>query len=295
MTTLSLPATRFKELLFATDFSDESRKALNAAKAIARRCEAHITAVNVTALLDPVQLPEAVSIYSPLDQREAETLMEQLTGELCADGLNAKGVCPVGLVEEEVLRTAREVSADIMVTGSHARQGASRWVYGSTAEDLARRAAIPLLMVGPGVAEELIARSEFPGRLLCAATMDDEGEYMVRYTEALATELACPWELACDYYDDVGEYLAWDKFSERLDKVLPQRAGKRNPLRSVLLNKPYPENLAELARAWGADLLVLGHSNRLLKWSLLKSGTIPQLLANASCPILMVPPSREGC
>jgi nucleotide-binding universal stress UspA family protein len=292
MTTLALPTTQFKELLFATDFSDESHKALVAAKAIARRFHAEIAAVNVTGSVNPIQVPEATWIYSPQDQKEAAEQMEQLAAELRSEGFKAKGVCPVGLIDEEVLRTAREVGADLVVTGSHGRLAPSRWVYGSTAEDLARKAAIPLLIVGPGVSEHSIGSGWFPSRVLCAATMDDEGEYVVRYTEALATEFGCRWELACDYYDDVGEYLAWDKFRERLERVLPHRGARMSPLRSVLLNKPYPENLAELARAWEADLLVVGHSHRLLKWSLFKSGTIPKLVADASCPIMTVPLSH---
>jgi nucleotide-binding universal stress UspA family protein len=294
MTTVALPTTRFKELLFATDFSDESRKALIAAKAIAKRFDAEIAAVNVTGIVNPIQVPEAEWIYSPQDQKDAEEQMEQLAGELRSEGFKAKGVCPVGLIDEEILRAAKEVSADLVVTGSHGRLAPQRWLYGSTAEDLARKANLPLLIVGPGVSEHSIAKGWFPSRILCAATMDDEGEYVVRYTEALATEFGCRWELACDYYDDVGEYLAWDKFQERLSHVLPHRGARMNPLRSVLLNKPYPENLAELARAWEADLLVVGHCHRLLKWSLLKSGTIPQLVADANCPIMTVPSANCG-
>lgn len=293
MSTLALPTTRFTELLFATDFSDESRKALMAAKAIAKRFGSEISAVNVTDLVNPIQVPEAAWIYSPEELQQAEEQMEQLTGELHAEGFKARGLCPAGAIDEEILRAAKEVGADLVVTGSHGRLAPRRWVYGSTAEDLARKASLPLLIIGPGVSEHTLAKGWFPSRILCAATMDDDGECVVRYTEALAREFGSRWELACDYYDDVGEYFAWDKFQERLDRVLPHGPGM-NPMRSVLLNKPYPQNLAELARVWEADLLVIGHSHRLLKWSLFKSGTIPQLLADANCPILTVPPSHRG-
>src|ERR1700744_6553739 len=100
MTTVTLPTTRFTELLLATDFSDESRRALMAAKAIAQRFHAEITAINVTPPVSP-------------------------------EGMKAKGSCVVGSVDLEILRAAQEAGADLVVTGPHGRLGSSRWLYGS--------------------------------------------------------------------------------------------------------------------------------------------------------------------
>jgi nucleotide-binding universal stress UspA family protein len=292
MTTVSLPTTRFSELLLATDFSDESRRALMAAKAIAWRFNAEISAINVIPPVSPVTVPEATWYPSVEGLPETEDRMTQLAGELLSDGIKAKGSCAVGPVDVEILRAAQESGADLVVTGAHGRLGSSRWLYGSVAEDVAKKAKIPLLMVGPGVAEHTFAQGWEPKRLLCGATMDDEGEFVVRYTDALAREFGARWELACDYYDDVGEYCAWDKFRERLERVLPRDGAKLTPMRTALLSKPYGKNLAELARVWEADLLVIGHSDHLLKWSLFRSGTIPHLLAEANCPVLIVPASQ---
>jgi nucleotide-binding universal stress UspA family protein len=291
MTTLirTLPTTRFKEILLATDFSDESRRALMAAKNIAQHFDAEICAVNVTETVNPVSVPEAMWLYSPEDLRWAEERMEQFAAELRSEGFKAKGSSPAGPVVEAILQTAEEMSADLVVTGSHARLGSRRWIYGSIAEDVARKAKLPLLMVGPSVPEQFFAQGWNPQRILCAATMDDDGEYVVRYTEALAREFRAHWELACDYYDNVGEYCAWDKFRERLEGVLSHDGRQAEPIRSVLLEKPYAQSLAEVARRHEADLLVIGHSDHLLKWSVLRSGTIPHLLAEANIPVLTVP------
>jgi nucleotide-binding universal stress UspA family protein len=291
MTTLALPTTRFTELLLATDFSNESQQALLAAKAIAGRFNAEISAVNVVQPVNPVTLPEGAWFHSAEDLPQAEDRMTQLAGELLSEGIRAKGSCVVGSVDEEILQAAREVRADLVVTGAHGRLGANRWLYGSVAEDVAKKARIPLLMVGPGVPEHAFAQGWEPKRMLCGATMDGEGEFVVRYTDALAREFDARWELACDYYDDVGEYCAWDKFRERLERVLPRNGAKLTPMRTALLSKPYGQNLAELASVWEADLLIIGHSDHLLQWSVFRSGTIPHLLAEATCPVLIVPPS----
>jgi nucleotide-binding universal stress UspA family protein len=292
MTTCTLPTTQFTEILLATDLSDESQRALMAAKAIARRFNAEISAIKVIPPVSPVTVPEETWYHSAEDLPQWEDQMNQLAGELVAEGIKAKGSCVVGSVDTEILRAAQEMGADLVVTGAHGRLGSSRWLYGSVAEDVAKKAKLPLLMAGPGVAEHTFVHNWEPKRMLCAATMDDEGELVVRYTDALAREFGARWELACDYYDDVGEYCAWDKFRERLERVLPRNGAKLTPMRTALLSKPYGQNLAELARVWEADLLVIGHSDHLLKWSLFRSGTVPHLLAEANCPVLIVPPSE---
>src|ERR1700761_7335880 len=144
MTTLTLPATRFTHLLVATDFSDESLRALTAAKAVARRFDAEISAVSVLELVNPVTVPEAVWYDSAEDRHQVEERMEQLTAELHSQGIKGKGLCTAGRVDGEILRTAKELGADLVVTGSHARLGADRWMYGSVAEDVARKAKVPL-------------------------------------------------------------------------------------------------------------------------------------------------------
>ena len=47
----------------------------------------------------------------------------------------------------EILRTAKEISSDIIVMGSHGRTGLSRLLMGSVAEAVSRKAHCPVLTV----------------------------------------------------------------------------------------------------------------------------------------------------
>jgi universal stress protein A len=47
----------------------------------------------------------------------------------------------------EILRMAREISAEIIVLGTHGRTGLSRLLMGSVAEDVSRKAIRPVLTV----------------------------------------------------------------------------------------------------------------------------------------------------
>lgn len=50
---------------------------------------------------------------------------------------------------QTLLKYAKSVKTDLIVTGTHARQGVGRWVLGSFAETLVAQSRIPLLIVGP--------------------------------------------------------------------------------------------------------------------------------------------------
>jgi nucleotide-binding universal stress UspA family protein len=54
-----------------------------------------------------------------------------------------------GNAADEILASAREWNADVIVIGTHGRTGVSRLVLGSTAESVVRRASCPVLVIKP--------------------------------------------------------------------------------------------------------------------------------------------------
>jgi nucleotide-binding universal stress UspA family protein len=50
---------------------------------------------------------------------------------------------------KEIVQSAREWPADLIVVGTHGRSGATRLLFGSTAEGIARHASIPVVVVPP--------------------------------------------------------------------------------------------------------------------------------------------------
>jgi nucleotide-binding universal stress UspA family protein len=54
---------------------------------------------------------------------------------------------PVGDPSIEIVKAAREWPADLIVIGSHGRQGVSRMLLGSVAEAVTRHAPCPVLVI----------------------------------------------------------------------------------------------------------------------------------------------------
>jgi nucleotide-binding universal stress UspA family protein len=96
-------------------------------------------------------------------------------------------------------------------------------------------------------------------------------------------------EIACDYCGEQGNSAAWDEFRVEVEQKIRDVRGHGRSIPVVFLSRPHAEYLAEPATIRNADLIIMGHSHGLLKWSTLHSGTLPQLLAEAPCPVLTIP------
>lgn len=61
--------------------------------------------------------------------------------------VHGPAIVETGEARDGILKAAKEVSADLIVIGSHGRRGVKRLVLGSVAEDIVRRAPCPVLVV----------------------------------------------------------------------------------------------------------------------------------------------------
>lgn len=112
-------------------------------------------------LLYVVQLPtgvEAETVVHPHGTAEARTALELLRDdarahiepltEVFADhGVPVNHVLRQGDVVDAILQTATDVDADLLVMGTHGRKGLQRFFLGSVAEQIIRRAEIPVTTV----------------------------------------------------------------------------------------------------------------------------------------------------
>jgi len=143
-------AVVFHHILLATDFSDASEAALELAAGLARAVGARVTVLHVC---------ETSEARSPATARVAErtwprairarTEIERAVDRLRARGVSAEGALRFGLLPERIVEIAREIGADLVVTGTHARKGLERFWYRSVAEEFLRHSPIPILAAVP--------------------------------------------------------------------------------------------------------------------------------------------------
>lgn len=133
-----------RTILHPTDFSECSDAALSVAKLLAREQGARLLLLHVAPVVVPmgemVPLPAAPkALLAALEDRRArcDALSRYPVEVLLREG------DPV----EEIVRLAAEREADVIVMGSHGRSGFVRWLLGSVAEGVMRKAHCPVLTV----------------------------------------------------------------------------------------------------------------------------------------------------
>lgn len=143
----------FKHVLLPTDGSDFANAALTKGAQFAKSISAKVTVAFVTPPWD-VAAPAEVVIAFPAQEVEAnmrkaaEETLSAAKALVEAEGLSCDTLhVPEKHPAEGVLEAAEKSGSDIIVLGSHGRRGLSKLLLGSTAQEIATRSHIPVLII----------------------------------------------------------------------------------------------------------------------------------------------------
>lgn len=143
-----------KNVLVATDFSDSSAAALNYGRAFAHACQARLHVMHVVEqfiVTDSAPFAAGMAAVPTLMQQLEESQRKALDALITDDDrrtLNAKAVfAQLDSPAQAIVDYARMKGIDLIVMGTHGRQGLSRLVMGSVAETVIRTASCPVLTV----------------------------------------------------------------------------------------------------------------------------------------------------
>jgi nucleotide-binding universal stress UspA family protein len=140
-----------KLILSPIDFSDSSLEALDTAHDIASRYGAAMLLVHVVPVIP--KLPSDVSIFNEGTYEQdlihnAEQRLNELAEKWKSEGITARTV--VGLANDaamEILRTAEQQHADLIVIATHGMTGWRRLAFGSVTDKVVRTADCPVLVL----------------------------------------------------------------------------------------------------------------------------------------------------
>jgi nucleotide-binding universal stress UspA family protein len=177
---------RLQEILFATDFSEISAKALPYAAAIARGFDAALCVVHVIPTEEYGHMggPDREATIARL-HRAAEERITQLLAASHFRGIRHDVRLDHGEILAVLAREAEKRKADLIVLGMHGRHGVQKTLLGSMAEEILELAAVPVLAVGPEVtvAPETEAQVK---HVMCVVDFSVGSGRALHYAEALA-------------------------------------------------------------------------------------------------------------
>ena len=149
--------TTFNNILAATDYSDTGQDALSEALLLASERDTttmHVVHVASSAG-ENVEITTAdgslvTSVGTALTQLEAHVERARVAAIVQGEPIESERVSVhvrVGISEDEILRLAADLAADLIVLGTHGRRGLRALVLGSVAESVVRRAECAVLVV----------------------------------------------------------------------------------------------------------------------------------------------------
>ena len=144
----------YKKILVPIDGSATAASGLDEAIKVAQLTGASLRLIHVIELLNFTTCIEPVGIYAndaiAVMTKTGEEILERARFHAAASGIDAETSLLDNLslrVSEQVIEQAKTWNADLIVIGTHGRRGVGRMMLGSDAEEIVRRAPVPVLLV----------------------------------------------------------------------------------------------------------------------------------------------------
>jgi len=281
-------------IVAATDFSTRSQRALRRAGLFARQSGAELTLVHV---VDDDQ-PKAMMDRECRDARKF--LDEQIASLAELRDVRCRAVVPTGEAFDSILKTAKSVSASLIVMGSHRKQVLRDVFVGTTIERVMRVGPYPVLMVNKE-AEHAYRQ------VLAAVDMSEPSAHAIKTAESLRLlDDARVTVVHAFTISNKGELFVADASRELVDKYIAE--GRRQAAAELSTffaahgtnAQRWPVRIEEggaydvisrVAKEMAPDLVVIGTRGRSGFAKALLGSVAEEVLYSLDVDILAVPPA----
>jgi len=283
-----------KNILYLTDFSQPSEGALPFAVSMAREYGAKVYALHV--LIPAVYAyatPETAATAIEKQEEDAMANMQRVNAQLT--GLAHEGIVERGTGVWPAIEAAiKDYGIDFIVVGTHGRTGAQKLLLGSAAEEIFRRANVPVLTIGPSEKHGAHRGAKFH-HVLFATDFSKESLAAAPYALSIAQEN----EARLSLLHVMREPEAFNKEAEdrissanfRLHEIVPDSAEVWCQPDAVVRFGTAAEQILRIAKERDADLIVLGvRGSHGVPGAAthLERATAHRVVAHAPCPVLTV-------
>ena len=141
----------FKKILYPTDFSEVSKKAINYIKQLK---DAGTEEVVVLHVLNEKGV-EAMALYASGSfdellqrvEKEAADEMKKIEADLKESGFKVKLRIEIGIPLTDILKVEQEEGVSAIVIGSHGKSNVKEMLLGSVSEKVIRKSKNPVLVI----------------------------------------------------------------------------------------------------------------------------------------------------
>jgi nucleotide-binding universal stress UspA family protein len=296
---------RFRTILVAADFSENSAHAFRVAGAVAVEEKTRLIVLHVVAP-DRVAAERASPGQAAAEPSGASGAEDQL--QILKRRMRAV-YSPSGPIDvqyrlterddaaSEILRVADAIGADLIVMGTHGRTGLRRLVAGSVASTVLAKAHCSVLALRSGQGEH---KADAMRVILHPTDFSKDSAAALRVARSLARDhgarLIVLHVVPLDAFLDGNLEAELDTrdYQDSLDAMRIRLGGPdpRYPVETRLVRGFEAEEILREARDFACDLIVMGTHGRTGLARLLMGNTAESVLPKAECPVLVVKSSR---
>ncbi len=282
-----VPTIKLSRILYATDFSEGSHRALPVVAALAHRYGSCV-------LLAHIRSSPASSGLRAMDkmkEREAAQEEEEKLGKIArrmvAWGVSAITVVRSGEPVDELEQIARDHEIELAILSTHGRVGAERILMGSVAEELFRNLPCPVLTVGPHLAPRFGGEVEIK-KILFATDLSEESRAVFPYLASLAHEYKAKITLLHVLPPETGKNPDAGRLSaplrKEMERIFDPEISPECETEFLIASGDPTEQILKAARA--ADLIGFGIRKAGGMTTHFHNTLVYRVLVAAECPVL---------
>ena len=141
----------FKTILYPTDFSDVSKKAIDYIKQLKEGGSETVIVLHVIDQRGVRSIEQyAMKKFLEFEQRimdDAKQELQAIEDELKKFGFKVKPMIQTGIPLREILKAEEKENVSVMVIGSHGKSNLEEMFLGSVSEKVARKCKSPVLII----------------------------------------------------------------------------------------------------------------------------------------------------
>ncbi len=144
----------FEKILYPTDFSDVSKKALDYVKQLKKAGTKEVILLHIIDKREVESIARygevSMSLEKGLEKKMEESLKQEIAAieaELKESGFDVKVRIEKGIPFREILRVEEEEQASVVVIGSHGKSCVEEMFLGSVSEKVVRKSTRPVLVI----------------------------------------------------------------------------------------------------------------------------------------------------
>lgn len=289
----------FKRIVFATDFSEASDRALGYALNIADHHGAELHLLHIKVTLQAHLIPDFAGVTEQIENAQDQSA-DELLRKLIPKSTRAKIVTASerhNKAAPAIAEYADKHKADLVVVGSHGYSGLDRLVMGSEAQRLVRMANVPVLVIRPEARASRSSASPFTS-ILAPVDLSGAARQTLQEADELASEYGA--KLLVVHALDVIIPSHYGQLASPIDPVDAENAlagfmaetTLKNTPKTIVTAGPAGPGIVETAERHGADLIMMAKTG-LSGWQRLLVGSVTdRVLNSAACPVLVLPPGE---